>query len=96
MLYHNLAYTKFAVERTRKITANYPLGELHFFIVSAGACFHDPGQLNGSVKYHEDISVMMKRRPFTKRNMVIMWQPLLHLRCSTLPARLGNKQFSHL
>src|SRR5690348_5153760 len=64
LLYHNLAHTKFVVERTEEIAANYSLQEPDLFIVSASAWFHDTGHLNGGLKLHEDRSVEMMKKFF--------------------------------
>ncbi|MCW3114361.1 MAG: metal-dependent phosphohydrolase [Segetibacter sp.] len=64
LLYHNLAHTRFVVERTKEIAANYSLQEPDFFVVSASAWFHDTGHLNGGLKFHEDRSVMIMKSYF--------------------------------
>lgn len=64
LLYHSLAHTKFVVERTKEIAANYTLDESDFFIVSASAWFHDTGHLTGGLKLHEDRSVTIMKSYF--------------------------------
>ena len=59
LCYHNLKHTKAVVKRTLEIADNYPLSETELFILSAGAWFHDTGQLTGSPKLHEDRSVII-------------------------------------
>ena len=67
-MYHNLEHTKTVVRRTSEIAANYHLSETELFILSAGAWFHDTGQLIGGTNLHEDRSViLMKKFLQTKR-----------------------------
>ena len=62
LMYHNLDHTKTVVKRTLEIAANYDLTDTELFILSAGAWFHDTGQLSGDSKLHEDRSVMVMKK----------------------------------
>ena len=62
LMYHNLEHTKTVVKRTSEIATNYNLSDTELFILSAGAWFHDTGQLVGSTKLHEDRSVLIMKK----------------------------------
>ena len=62
LMYHNLEHTKTVVKRTSEIAANYHLSDTELFILSAGAWFHDTGQLVGGTKFHEDRSVIIMKK----------------------------------
>ena len=64
LYYHNLEHTETVVKRSSEIGAEYPLTEKELFIISAGAYFHDTGQLTGSTMLHEDRSVGLMKDYF--------------------------------
>ncbi|MEP6595412.1 MAG: HD domain-containing protein [Ginsengibacter sp.] len=61
LLYHNLEHTKSVVKRSLEIAANYTFNESELFIITAGAWFHDTGNLVGGVNLHEDRSITIMR-----------------------------------
>ena len=69
LMYHNLEHTKTVVKRTFEIATNYHLSDTELFILSAGAWFHDTGQLVGSTKLHEDRSVFIMKKFFAPKGI---------------------------
>lgn len=69
LMYHNLAHTKFVVEKAKEIAANYFLTEPDLFIVSASAWFHDTGHLFGGLELHEDRSVLVMKGFFERKGI---------------------------
>ena len=56
LVYHNLAHTQDVVKSTIQIANHYQLNEKDFFIVVAGAWFHDTGYFEDPVSYtHLDV-----------------------------------------
>jgi HD superfamily phosphodiesterase len=55
LVYHNLDHTKAVVEATMQIANHYQLNDKDFFIVTAGAWFHDTGYFE-DIQNHEEKS----------------------------------------